>query len=59
MRRDELLFVATCDIAGQVRGKGFPATDLDARRRKGVGWTHSNIMQTAFGPILEIGRAHV
>lgn len=53
MRREELLFVATCDIAGQVRGKAFPVTDLDARRGKGVGWTHSNIMQTAFGPILD------
>lgn len=53
MRREELLFVATCDIAGQVRGKAFPMTDLDARRNKGVGWTHSNIMQTCFGPILD------
>lgn len=53
MRREELLFVATCDIAGQVRGKAFPLTDLDARRNKGVGWTHSNIMQTCFGPILD------
>jgi glutamine synthetase len=51
MLREELIFVATCDIAGHVRGKGFPASELEARRRKGVGWTHSNIMQTAFGPI--------
>ena len=27
--------------------------EIDARRRKGVGWTHSNLMQTAFGPILD------
>ena len=53
MRREELLFVATCDIAAQVRGKAFPISDLDARRNRGVGWTHSNIMQTAFGPILD------
>ena len=26
---------------------------IDARRRKGIGWTHSNLMQTAFGPILD------
>ena len=53
MLREELVFVGTCDIAGHVRGKGFPAGDIDARRRKGVGWTHSNLMQTAFGPILD------
>lgn len=53
MRREELLFVATCDVAGQVRGKAFPITDLDSRRGKGVGWTHSNMMQTCFGPILD------
>jgi len=53
MLREELVFVGTCDIAGHVRGKGFPARDIDARRRKGVGWTHSNVMQTAFGPILD------
>ena len=53
MLREELVFVGTCDIAGHVRGKGFPAREIDARRRKGVGWTHSNLMQTAFGPILD------
>src|SRR5690348_12242368 len=51
MLREELVFVGTCDIAGHVRGKGFPACEIDARRRKGIGWTHSNLMQTAFGPI--------
>jgi glutamine synthetase len=53
MLREELVFVGTCDIAGHVRGKGFPAREIDSRRRKGVGWTHSNVMQTAFGPILD------
>lgn len=53
MLREELVFVGTCDIAGHVRGKGFPASDIEARRHKGVGWTHSNLMQTAFGPILD------
>ena len=53
MLREELVFVGTCDIAGHVRGKGFPAAAIDARRRKGIGWTHSNLMQTAFGPILD------
>ena len=51
MLREELVFVATCDISGHVRGKGFPAQELHARRRKGIGWTHSNLMMSAFGPI--------
>ena len=53
MLREELIFVGTCDIAGHVRGKGFPAREIDSRRRKGIGWTHSNLMQTAFGPIFD------
>ncbi len=48
-----LVFVATCDLAGQVRGKAFPLVDLPARMRAGVGYTHSNIMMSAFGPIHE------
>jgi glutamine synthetase len=53
MLREELIFVGTCDIAGLVRGKGFPASELPARRKSGIGWTHSNLMQTCFGPILD------
>jgi glutamine synthetase len=53
MLREELIFVGTCDIAGLVRGKGFPASELPARRKVGIGWTHSNLMQTCFGPILD------
>lgn len=51
MEREKLAFVGTCDLAGQVRGKGFPLADLDARLRRGVGFTPSNIMMSAFGPI--------
>jgi len=53
MLREELIFVGTCDIAGLVRGKGFPASELPARRKAGIGWTHSNLMQTCFGPIFD------
>jgi glutamine synthetase len=53
MPREDLIFVGTCDIAGHVRGKGFPASDLESRMRKGIGWTHSNMMQSAFGPIFD------
>jgi glutamine synthetase len=51
MIREELVFVATCDISGLVRGKGFPARELPARLKKGVGWTGSNLMMSPFGPI--------
>jgi len=28
VQREPLVFVGTCDLAGLVRGKGFPAADL-------------------------------
>jgi glutamine synthetase len=51
MIREELVFVATCDISGHVRGKGFPARELKARLEKGIGWTGSNLMMSPQGPI--------
>ncbi len=51
MIREELIFVATCDISGHARGKGFPAHELPARLKKGVGWTGSNLMMSPQGPI--------
>ena len=33
MLREGLIFVGTCDIAGLVRGKGFPARALKSRPR--------------------------
>ncbi|MGC2199661.1 MAG: glutamine synthetase family protein [Stellaceae bacterium] len=51
MIREELVFVAICDISGLARGKGFPAHELPARLTKGVGWTGSNLMMSPFGPI--------
>ena len=53
MNREPLIFVGTCDLAGLVRGKGFPASELPRRQRKGVGLTHSNIMMSPFGPIYD------
>jgi glutamine synthetase len=53
MKREPLVFVGTCDLAGLVRGKGFPASELPRRLKKGVGLTHSNIMMSPFGPIYE------
>lgn len=51
MTSEEIVMICTCDLAGQVRGKGFPASDLDIRMRKGIGWTPTNSMITAHGPI--------
>lgn len=48
---EEVILVCCSDIAGQVRGKGFPARDIEKRRRLGVGWTPTNIMINCLGGI--------
>ena len=48
---EDLILVGTCDIAGQLRGKGFLARELEKRRRFGVGWTPTNIMINCLGRI--------
>jgi glutamine synthetase len=53
VNREPLIFVGTCDLAGLVRGKGFPAAELPRRLRKGVGLTHSNIMMSPFGTLYD------
>jgi glutamine synthetase len=53
MPREHVVMFCYCDIAGQVRGKGLPASTLPKRLSKGIGWTPTNIMLTAFGPIAE------
>jgi glutamine synthetase len=53
VEREALIFVGTCDLAGIVRGKGFPLTAQAQRLRQGVGLTPSNIMMSAFGPIYD------
>ncbi len=51
MHREPLIMVCTCEIAGRVRGKAFPARELPSRMVKGVGWVPTNTMISAFGPI--------
>jgi len=53
MIREALVLVCTCEIAGRVRGKGFPAAELASRLRSGVGWVPTNTMISALGPIAE------
>lgn len=49
----DLIFAATCDLAGKVRGKAFPASDLDKRLKRGVGWTPTNVQINCFDAIAE------
>lgn len=49
----DLIFAATCDLAGKVRGKAFPADQLDKRLKRGVGWTPTNVQITCFDSIAE------
>jgi glutamine synthetase len=51
MIREELIFAATCEISGLVRGKAFPARELPIRLVRGLGWTPTNIMISPLGPI--------
>ncbi|WP_432817210.1 glutamine synthetase family protein [Sulfitobacter sp. JB4-11] len=48
-----LIFAATSDLAGKVRGKAFPADQLDKRLKRGVGWTPTNVQITCFDRIAE------
>src|SRR6202451_4574470 len=51
MQREQIAFVGTSDLSGHFRGKSFPAADLPARLRRGVGLAPTNIFISAFGPI--------
>lgn len=46
-----LILAATCDLAGKVRGKAFPADQLEKRLMRGVGWVPTNIQITCFDGI--------
>ncbi len=48
-----LIFAAISDIAGKTRGKAFPASDMEKRLRRGLGWTPTNVMITCFDAIAE------
>ncbi|MBB3066156.1 glutamine synthetase family protein [Limibacillus halophilus] len=48
MTPEEMIVACCTDIAGKVRGKGFPASQFDKRLRRGVGWTPTNIQITCF-----------
>lgn len=50
---EALAFIGTSDLAGLVRGKSVPLSELPGRMGRGVGIAPSNLMLSAFGPILE------
>jgi glutamine synthetase len=51
MQHEPLALIGVSDISGRVRGKAVPASDLPVRMKQGIGWTPTNVMITAFGPI--------
>ena len=53
MINEPIALLDTCEIAGRVRGKGFPVTDLSARLKSRVGWVPTNTMISALGPIAD------
>jgi glutamine synthetase len=50
---ESLIFACCSDLAGQVRGKAFPARQLEKRMRRGIGWTPTNVQITCFDNIAE------
>jgi glutamine synthetase len=48
---EAVVYACTCDMAGKVRGKGFPAAEFDSRLYRGIGWAPTNSMITCFDAI--------
>ena len=53
MIKNALTFAAISDLAGKVRGKAFPVSELEKRVKNGVGWTPTNVMITCFDSIAD------
>jgi glutamine synthetase len=53
MMREEMVIACCTDLAGKVRGKAFPAVQFDKRRKRGIGWTPTNVQITCFDAIAE------
>ena len=53
MIREPLIFAATADLCGKMKGKAFPASQLDKRAISGIGWTPTNVQITCFDAIAE------
>lgn len=53
MSHEELVVACCTDLAGKVRGKGFPAGQFEKRLKRGIGWTPTNVQITCFDKIAE------
>lgn len=51
MINSPLVFAATCDLSGQVRGKAYPLSERENRAKKGIGWVPTNSLITCFDTI--------
>src|SRR5215475_4618063 len=51
MHQEPLTLIGISDISGRLRGKAVPTADLASHIERGIGWTPTNVMITAFGPI--------
>lgn len=50
---EELIVACFTDLAGKLRGKAFPASQIDKRRKRGIGWTPTNVQITCFDVIAD------
>jgi len=53
MNIEQLVMICTSDMSGQVRGKAFPAKDMEKRLKRGIGWVPTNTQITTFDTIAE------
>ena len=53
MISEDIIMVVCADLANQVRGKGFPASERETRIRRGVGWVPTNSLITCFNTIAD------
>ena len=51
MSPEDIVYACTCDLAGRVRGKGFPASAFDKRLMRGIGWAPTKSQITCFDAI--------
>ncbi len=50
---EPLAFIGTSDLAGLLRGKSIPWSELERRMGRGVGMASSNLLLSPFGPIYD------
>lgn len=53
MKNEHVVYACTSDLAGKVRGKGFPAVEFEKRLKRGIGWAPTNVQITCFDAIAE------